>query len=277
MHISILKRERCFPSKKYLSSASTPLSTKRTAQSVALAGVVLFCMALIVGCSASPATRLSSSPASSETADYAIADSVRFHGVTYYRGSYGQDEAVPVEMVELSSAVEKVERRQAASGRLENGEATRLNSGTPLYAVKGYDTSFRLAAQAGGAGGAWALYEVFKNSGAKSAAELLDVRGKVEYVGLRDTLTVSGTEEVVTIRKPSRVAAIVDAALGAPLRQISGVSSRYLVVFHLEDGTESVRWYEQRSGELYLSGSGPYSGVTLPKELRESIRQALRS
>ncbi|CAA9395771.1 MAG: hypothetical protein AVDCRST_MAG22-872 [uncultured Rubrobacteraceae bacterium] len=204
-------------------------------------------------------------------------DSARIDGILYDRGAYGQDRDVPAGAVDRRSAVGRVESR-VASYDLREGEATYLKPGAPLYAVEGYDPSFRLAARRDGG---WALYEVAHNPGAEKASELLDVGGKVESIGVEDTFEVgnTGPEEVATVRGQEKVGNIVDATLDAPLGQISRGSFRYLVVFHLEDGTRSIRWYELRSGELYLSENpserDPYTGVVLPGAHREAIRRAL--
>lgn len=237
----------------------------------ALAGVVC-CVALSVGCSSSPP---SSSPGGGATA--APTDSVRIDGTLYDRGAYGQDRDVPPGAVDRRSAVGRVESR-AASHDLREGEATYLGPGAPLYAVEGYDPSFRLAARRDGG---WALYEVAHNPGAKKASELLDVGGKVESIGVEDTFEVgnTGPEEVATVRGQEEVRAIVDATLDAPLGQISRGSFRYLVVFHLEDGTRSIRRYEPRSGKMYLSENpserDPCTGVVLSGSPREAIRRTL--
>ena len=226
-------------------------------------------VALSVGCS-------SSSPEGGATA--APADSVRIDGALYERGAFGQARYVPAGDVDLQSVVGKVESR-VASWDLREGEASYLKPGAPLHAVEGYDPSFRLAARRDGG---WALYEVIRAPAAEEAGELLDIGDKVESIGVEDTFeepASAGREEVATIRERGEVRAIVEAALDAPLGRVSRGSFRYLVIFHLKDGTRSVRRYEPRSGELYLGEgpgvSDPYSGVVLPEAPRETIRRAL--
>ena len=236
-----------------------------------LAGVMC-CVALSVGCSSSP----SSSQEGGATA--APADAVRVDGALYERGAFGQARYVPAGDVDPRSVVGRVESR-VASWDLREGEAAYLKPGAPLHAVEGYDPSFRLAARRDGG---WALYEVIQAPAAEEVGELLDIGGKVESIGIEDTSDGPASarrEGAATIREPGEVGAIVEAALDAPLGRVSRGSFRYLVVFHLEDGTRSVRWYEPRSGELYLGEgpgvSDPYSGVVLPEAPRETIRRAL--
>lgn len=243
-----------------------------------LAGLVS-CMAFCTGCSSAPG------PSSSgDGADAALPHSVRLDGVTYQRGAYGQDGEVPTASVDRRAAVGKVES-EVANYDLRDGQATYLRPGTRLYAVRGYDPSFRLAAREeneNGPGNGWALYEVWSNPGAKDAAELLDVWGKVERISVLDTFerSANAPEEVASFREPGEVTATVDAMLRAPLKRTREDAYRYYVVFRLEDGTQPLRPYNPRSGELYLSrgeaGDGPSSGVTLPEKFRNSVEGALR-
>ena len=199
-------------------------------------------------------------------------------GILYDRGAYGQDLDVPAGDVDLRTTFGRVGSR-AASHDLREGEATYLEPGTRLHAVEGYDPSFRLAARRDGG---WALYEVAHNPGAKKPSELLDVGGKVESVGVEDTFegTAGGArEEAAALLGPEETRTVVGAALDSPLVKVSPGPFRYLVVFHLEDGTRSLRWYEPGSGELYLSEDpgerDPYAGVVLPEAPREAILRAL--
>ncbi len=221
----------------------------------------------------------------------APSDSVQIDGVTYDRVSYEENVAIADRLVDRQNLVSRVEA-QVSSYDLEDGQATVLAPGTPLYAVKGYDVSFRLAAREGSSGSddktdrAWSLYEVWSNPGAENTAELLDVRGKVERISLK----VFGTPEDKASAKQvsSAIGAeeseeITNAVVNARLRRVSGAGFNWLLVFHLKDGTQSARVYEPRSGELYLSGdlnendSYVYTGVALPKEYRQLLRPTLRN
>lgn len=234
-------------------------------------------VAVALGCSSGSGGQAPASGGGGAVAT--LANTVRLDGVTYQRGAYGQTNTVPVGAVERGRPPVGRVRGQVASYDLADGQATELEPGSPLYAVRGYDPSFRLAARLDGGG--WALYEVLSNPGADSAAELLDVRGKVERVGLEVFGTAeekAAVEEVSSALGAGESGGIVRAAFGAPLEPVSGAYFNRMLVFHLEDGTRSIRAYEPRSGELYLSetpgASGSYTGVVLPEEYRRLLRPA---
>ncbi len=121
------------------------------------------------------------------------------------------------------------------------------------------------------------------SSKASIASYVHPIGGKVESVEVEDTFegTAGGArEEAAAILGPEEARAVVGAALDSPLVKVSPGPFRYLVVFHLEDGTRSLRWYEPRSGELYLSEDpgedASYTGVVMPRDVRASLRPAPR-
>jgi hypothetical protein len=210
-------------------------------------------------------------------------DSVRLDGITYERGAHGQQGKIPAASVDRGAPLGTVEYEEE-SYELRDGQATDLRAGTRLYAARGYHPSFRLAAREGGGDGRWEFYEVRENPGAEDAADLLDVRGKVERVAIEasgSAREVSSAEEANPALGSEEAERIVDAALGAPLRRVSGARFDRRIVFHLEDGTRSVRTYDPRSGELYLGeypgeDAASYTGVVLPRDVRASLRPAPR-
>lgn len=235
---------------------------------------------LLAGCSAVPNGSAHSSGA--EAADAAPQESVRIGGITYVRGNYGQGGTIPAKAVDQRTLVGKV-KEQAAGYNLGEGQATRLGSGTPLYAMCGYNPSFRVAARearqndADEAGGAWALYEVESNPGAEGVDDLLNIKGKVGRIDLEVFITDDGKpakRESFSLG-PEESADVVDVAQIAPLRRVSSLYSKGLLTFHLEDGTRSIRVYDPYSGELFLSENQDWeSGVVLPGEYRRLLMPA---
>lgn len=227
---------------------------------------------------------VSCSPAPSSEGDGVIApiEFVRFNGITYVRAGPLKNAVVPSRTVDRGSLVGRVEVRRSEPGGMpdsnepRDGYASSLEPGTPVYAVEGYEPSFRVTARVGGTDGAWALYEVAENPRAQKGARLLDIQGKVRYVGVLKGNYDRGEKETVIIRDPERVAALVDAVVSAPIRKLSTAPTSHHVVFHLEDGTVSFHRFKPRSGALYLSQGDAYSGVLLPERFRESIQEALR-
>jgi len=147
-----------------------------------------------------------------------------------------------------------------------DGDASYLPTGTPVYRVKGYKPEFRLAAY-------WnnqlLLFEANQNSQAKKGANLLDIKNKVQYIGIN-----SGGDpkrELAAIKNPQLVASIVDLVLKSPVDQKyrEQKERRYLIVFHLKDGTTVDRSYWPDSNELNV-------GILLPRRFRTAVEQALR-
>lgn len=155
---------------------------------------------------------------------------------------------------------------------LESGDSNHLKPGTPVYAAKGYDPSFRVVSR-GDEG--WSLYEVAANRDAERTAKLLDIRGKTYVVSVRDESGAVG-EDGYPFRESAETEAFVDAVLDAPPVRVSADYSHVgSLVFKLEDGTEVACPYEPGSGELYLSEEAPFLGVVLPEKLRGELRRAL--
>ena len=129
----------------------------------------------------------------------------------------------------------------------QDGDATYLNPGTQVYAVKGYSPSFRLGTLEDGRA---TLYEADTNPLARTGEDLLDIRGKVKSIDIlseEDARTVLGT-----IDEEQTVERFVDIVLGSPVDQENRDHDgpRYFVGLRLADGTSVVRAFWLDSGEL---------------------------
>lgn len=82
--------------------------------------------------------------------------------------------------------------------QLQDGDAAYLAAGTPVYSVKGYATTFRLAAQWAGQ---LSFYEANANPHATTGGDLLDVAGKVSSIGLK---TIQAAARRSSPRSPTR-------------------------------------------------------------------------
>ena len=131
--------------------------------------------------------------------------------------------------------------------RYQDGDATFLNPGTQVYAVKGYSPEFRLATLEEGRA---TLYEADANPFAKTGEDLLDIRGGVTAIDILnddDALTIlSSIHEEQTIER------FVEMVLEAPVNQGSRNHDgpRYFLRFRLADGTSFVRTFWLETGEL---------------------------
>ena len=131
--------------------------------------------------------------------------------------------------------------------RYQDGDATHLNPGTPVYAVKGYSPEFRLGTLEDGRP---TLYEADTNPSAKTGEDLLDIRGKVKAVDVLDDddeMTILGTmDDEGTIER--FVATVLQAPVDQSSRDHDG--PRYFLGIRLADGTSVVRVFWLETGEL---------------------------
>jgi len=149
----------------------------------------------------------------------------------------------------------------------QDGDAAFLDAGTPVYIVKGYKPEFRLAAHREGR---LVLYEADTNPNAKTGADLLDIGGKVRYIGVNSAQ--DGVTELAAIADPGQVAALAEMVLSARVDQnrLGQQGTQYFIAFHLEDDTIVTRAYWPDTGELHR-------GILLPPEFRTAVEQRLNA
>lgn len=153
---------------------------------------------------------------------------------------------------------------------LRNLEATLLPVGTPVYAVRGYPTSFRLAARSNRT---LAIYEPWHVPSARVGADLLGgIQGRVRRIGVyssREPLGLLGS-----IEDRRQVERLVRLVLRAPAveqdlaRRGPQDDEPYVVSFHLRDGTAASRSFNAKTG--FLAG-----GVVVPGEFIAAVREAI--
>lgn len=148
--------------------------------------------------------------------------------------------------------------------QIKDGDTAFLDAGTKVYTVNGYNPTFRLAAHKNNA---VTLYEADTNPRARKGADLLDIGGKVLYIGI--VSDQDGVTELGAIKDPRLVAKLVTLVLEAPVDQNrQGGNRRYFIAFHLVDGTVVTRVYWLDTGELAR-------GILLPKAFGLAIIAAL--
>lgn len=142
--------------------------------------------------------------------------------------------------------------------RLRDGDATSLEPGTRVYRVEGYKPTYRLTAR--DAYGNQFQFEPWDRSGLETGADLLDIPGRPESVGITEMGKdgAGGALTIVPDREPA--ARLLGMARRAPLRQGIGDDPRYAVSFYVEGMATPVAV----PAEVELSG-----------EMLETIERAL--
>ena len=199
-------------------------------------------------------------------------DFVQFNGIQYLAvggyfeaaGSRGLVEA------DLGPEFARVKNRLAATHLFvpqccQDGDAAYLDKGTAVYIVKGYNPESRLAAYRDGS---LVLFEADTNPKAQTGADLLDIGGKVQYIGVNSV--EDGVTELASITDPEQVAVLVELVLGSPVDQTHLIQAniKYLIAFHLRDDTIVTRAFSPESGESQR-------GIFLPEAFVIAVEQAL--
>jgi hypothetical protein len=233
---------------------------------VAVAGLVL-----AGGCAAVQGLSATHCPSSRKLLPQGAADYIDFvqvGGVTYHaatRPESGQalrdgDLGTQVAVVRCKLAEHIVED---PAQRYLDGDAAYLDKGTALYAVNGYRPSFRLAARRDGE---LVLFEAAENPRARTWGDLLDVAGKVRWIGVND----GSNRPLAAIRDPQQVARLVELLLGSPIgKPTACADDGVFLAFHLDDGTATTLAYSVRFRRLGCRDP-------LPQVFGTEIRAALR-
>jgi hypothetical protein len=156
--------------------------------------------------------------------------------------------------------------------RSADGTASDLEAGTPVYEVAGYDPRFRLAARRAGK---IVLFEATCSFSARSGAEVLDLRGKLDRIAVRGPLP--GGPELASIEDPREVERLAELLLDAGVHydrdrivgRLSPEGPAPWIVFHFADGTASTpRAFYAETGELWY-------GILAPWAFGEAVEQAV--
>jgi hypothetical protein len=150
-------------------------------------------------------------------------------------------------------------------GEPQDGDAAYLEAGSPLYRVRGYRPSFRLAARQDGR---LVLFEADTNPRARAGRDLLDLEGKVRRISINSR--ADGTTELGAITDSKQVAAMVRMLLAGPVDQRvqpAGERPARLLAFHLRDGTATVRTYDPGDRRVQR-------GILVPRRFGELVEAA---
>jgi len=160
----------------------------------------------------------------------------------------------------------------------------------PVYAVEGYDTSFRLAACLGDC---LIMLEALSNPRANEASDVLDIGGKVSSIDITGSAPAKEGKVVYgSIEDPEKVQLLVRGLQDAPLEQTSILElskgnspygdylEDFLIVFQLEDGTAVGRDYWAANGRLsnvaYGVDSNRRSAIVTPPEFLRAFEKATK-
>ena len=233
----------------------------RSARWLASLGIILT-GAVGICCCTSPKANLPGNTTTSISIDWV--NFIQFQGITYL-ATYSrvgrklqESDLGPI----FATVRFKLEGNVNDPGyRSKDGDAAFLDPGTSVYTLKDYSSQFRLAAYQDGQ---LILYEADTNPHAKKGGDLLDIAGRVQYIGVNSEQ--DGVAELGAIKDPQQIANLVDMILNATVDQSyqSTDSLRYVIAFHLIDGTATVRAYWPRSGELSR-------GILLPPAFASAI------
>jgi len=149
----------------------------------------------------------------------------------------------------------------------KDGDAAFLEVGTPIHIIKGHKPEFILAAHRNGQ---LALYMYVSHPDAETGADLMDLEGKVKYIGVNSPR--DGKTELAAITDQpqidSLVRMILDARVDLNIRN-DPESDGYFLAFHLYDGITFSRGYVPPHN--LMSG-----GIQLPVAFRIAIGDAIQ-
>jgi hypothetical protein len=233
--------------------------------------VAIAALLLATGCSVMQGLSATHCPASRTLLPQGAADYIDFvqvGGITYQAGTRpvagralrDGDLGGQVAVVRCKLAEHIVED---PAQRYLDGDAAYLDKGTALYAVKGYRPTFRLAARRDGG---LVLFEAAENPRARTWGDLLDLEGKVRWIGIND----QNNRPLAAIRDRQQVARLVELLLGSPTgKPTACADDNVFLALHFDDATATTLPYSLQFGRLDCRNP-------LPGTFGAAIRAALR-
>jgi hypothetical protein len=218
------------------------------------------------------------------TPNYPYAFLLKVNGITYDNpegielpGSVLHDEDLGPKLAEVSPEMNNESTNPTTT-------YSALPNEVPVYAIKGYDPSFRLAARMDND---LRAFEVLYNPRAEEGSDILDISGKVEPVISIYHNVAQGAPPppVGSIDNPNKVERLLQSLMDAPIKPTSpdyyGTENldQYHLPFALKDGTYVSFEYRMDMGRLSkVSDSGldiPASGIVAPQVFREAIEEGV--
>lgn len=232
--------------------------------------IITAVLALLTGCSSFQDLNAESNPiVNKPTVMINWVDFIKLNGITYHAVRPGSGRSLDKADLgpEFAKAQFKVSENVHEPGyQTKDGDTAFLDRDTPIYTVQGYAPEFRLAATRDGE---LVMYEADTNPNAKLGSDLLDLRDKIQSIGI--VSTDDGTTELAAITDTQQVSTLVEQILSAPVDQnrepVDDAGQSYFLEFRFKDGTSSSHMYWLGSGELVR-------GIFLPAEFTQSIQAA---
>jgi hypothetical protein len=210
-------------------------------------------------------------------------DFIRFNGAVYLASTYLAEVSpsvpyVPLDPSGLGPAVGEVLSNKIDAGdegaypnepcywNSPDGTAPLLMTGDDIYAVRGYSTLFRIAAQRDGE---VIAYQVWCNDEAEVGADLFDIYARVQRISL--TADLSESSGWAIIDDPVTLDALTVLLLSGrvmPEEEMSTAPITYQLIVHLDDG--STFRASVADGE-FLWGLG---AIAVPAEFDEALDTA---
>lgn len=217
------------------------------------------CVVIVVGASCatltgSPSTGGTPPPSCTAMIDYI--DFVQHAGIFYSAVPAYPNVGRSITDTELGPELFRVKNNLSVSScdpwhQAVDGDSAYVPAGEPVFAVKGYAPTFRVAAHHERR---LVLYEADSNPAARRGADLMDIEGKVKSIALFDQK--SGRLPVSRLTEKSRVDDLVRVVAGASVDpNISPACAHpgdcVQLGFELIDGTASIRNYDRINGILW--------------------------
>lgn len=195
-------------------------------------------------------------------------DFVKIDGIQYLRTDYY------IEADDLGSQISEVKFKLSdnisdSDYIIKDGDAAYLEKGTPIYNIKGYQSSFLIAVQSTNER---IVYQVFDNPSANIGSDIVDIFDKVDYIEI-----TSDSDDVVLaeITDFNKIKEMVEMVLNAPVNlsvdEEAGI--QYFITFYLKEGFEFKGAYCPESGQF----SNVYTRFVLPVEFKTVLDEALKS
>src|SRR5260370_18919510 len=142
---------------------------------------------------------------------------IRFGGITYLASTFRAGR--PLQASDLGPQFASVKFKlevhvQDPHYQARDGAAAVLYTGTRIYAMKGFKPTFRLTAYVNHN---VLLFEADTNPKAKIGADLLDIGGKVNYIGVKRNH--DGKTQLAAIKNPKHGAQLFSIVLPPPPHQ----------------------------------------------------------